>query len=110
MPEDVAGRAGMLPLARDRFFTLRELDASVRAGSGALPTTGGGCMPSPGASWGSGVDFIPDWKGDSGSVEFGDSGEELGDGSVMDGESKVETVVVGDESVESDEMEAALPC
>jgi hypothetical protein len=49
-------------------------------------------------------------KGDRGRVELGDSGDELGDGSVMDGESKVEFVVVGDESVESEEMEAALLC
>ena len=49
-------------------------------------------------------------KGDRGRVELGDSGDELGDGSVMDGESKVELVVVGDESVESEEMETALLC
>ena len=41
---------------------------------------------------------------------MGDSGEELGDGSVMDGESKVDIVVVGDESVESDDTEAVLSC
>ena len=38
--------------------------------------------------------------GERGSIEFGDSGEELGDGSVRD-ESTVEMVVVGDESVDS---------
>jgi hypothetical protein len=55
-------------------------------------------------------DFIMALKGDRGRVELGDSGDELGDGSVMDGESKVEFVVVGDESVESEEMEAPLLC
>jgi hypothetical protein len=110
MPEEVDGRVGMLPMARERFFTLRELDASVRAGFGAMLMVARGCVQSLCASWDSGVDFIPGLKGDRGSVEFGDSGEELGDGSVTDGESKVDIVVVSDESVESDETEAALPC
>jgi hypothetical protein len=55
-------------------------------------------------------DFIMDLNGDRGSAELGDSGDELGDGSVIDGESKVDTVVVGDDCVESDEMEAVLLC
>jgi hypothetical protein len=104
MPEEVAGRAGMLLIARERFFTLRELDASARARSGAVEAPVG-CPP-----LGSVGDFIMDLKGDRGIAEFGDSGDELGDGSVMDGESKVDIVVVGDDSVESDEMEAALVC
>lgn len=40
-----------------------------------------------------------------GGMEVGDSGDELGDGSTMMGESKVELVVVGDESVDSEAME-----
>lgn len=40
-----------------------------------------------------------------GGMEVGDSGEELGDGSTMIGESKVELVVVGDESVDSEAIE-----
>jgi hypothetical protein len=55
-------------------------------------------------------DFIVSLKGDRGSAEFGDSGDELGDGSVTDGESKVEAVVVGEDSVESEETEAVLLC
>jgi len=35
-------------------------------------------------------------------METGDSGDELGDGSVSEEESTVEIVVVGEESVESD--------
>ena len=41
-------------------------------------------------------------KDDRGTIDTGDSGDELGDGSVIDEESTVETVVVGEESVESD--------
>jgi hypothetical protein len=44
-------------------------------------------------------------NGVSGRAELGDSGEELGEGSVMEGESNVDAVVVGEESVESDETE-----
>jgi|SRR5271156_3635663 len=44
-----------------------------------------------------------------GRMDVGDSGEELGDGSVVtEGESKVEAVVVGDESVESEVREFML--
>ena len=100
----------MLLMARDRFLTLRELDASERAGSGVFEATVGRSTPPSRADSDSVGDFIIDLKGDRGSVEFGDSGDELGDGSVMDGESKVEIVVVGDESVESEEIEAALLC
>jgi len=100
-----------IPLtARERFFTLRELDASGRAASRALDAAVGPCLPSSCAGPDSAEDFIMALKGDRGRVELGDSGDELGDGSVMDGESKVEFVVVGDESVESEEMEAALLC
>lgn len=41
-------------------------------------------------------------KEESGMIEIGDSGDELGDGSVNDEESAVEMVVVGEESVESE--------
>jgi hypothetical protein len=97
-------------MARERFFTLRELDASERAASGALDAAVRRCMPLSCAGSDSVEDFIMALKGDRGRVELGDSGDELGDGSVMDGESKVELVVVGDESVESEEMEAPLLC
>jgi hypothetical protein len=97
-------------MARERFFTLRELDASGRAASGALGAAVGPCLPSSCAGPDPVEDFIMALKGDRGRVELGDSGDELGDGSVIDGESKVELVVVGDESVDSEEMEAALLC
>ena len=97
-------------MARERFFTLRELDASERAAFGALDAAVRRCMPLSCAGSDSVEDFIMALKGDRGRVELGDSGEELGDGSVMDGESKVELVVVGDESVESEETEAPLLC
>lgn len=41
-------------------------------------------------------------KDDSGIIEMGDSGEEPGDVSVIDDESTVEIVVVGDESAEAE--------
>lgn len=41
-------------------------------------------------------------------IEDGDSGEELGEVSGAEGESKVETVVVGEESVEPDVIEDTL--
>jgi hypothetical protein len=43
-----------------------------------------------------------DENDDSGKIVTGDSGEELGDGSVNAEESAVDIVVVGDESVDSD--------
>lgn len=43
-----------------------------------------------------------------GAIEVGDSGEELGEVSVADGESNVEMVVVGDESVDSDATDDML--
>lgn len=39
---------------------------------------------------------------DNGTIVIGDSGDELGDGSDSEDESIVDTVVVGEESVESD--------
>ena len=56
--------------------------------------------------------FISVLKGDKGAADVGDSGDELGEGSVLavtDAESKVEIVVVGEESVESDPTEVMLP-
>lgn len=41
-------------------------------------------------------------------MEDGDSGEELGEVSGAEGESKVETVVVGEESVEPEVMDETL--
>ena len=55
-----------------------------------------------------GRELIIALKSDIGKVEVGDSGDELGEGSVKEGESNVDIVVVGEESVESEEMEAAL--
>ncbi len=55
-----------------------------------------------------GRELIIALKSDMGNVDVGDSGDELGEGSVTEGESKVDMVVVGEESVESEEMEAAL--
>lgn len=43
-----------------------------------------------------------------GAIDVGDSGEELGEVSVTDGESNVEIVVVGDESVDSDATDDML--
>ena len=43
-----------------------------------------------------------DLKDKPGSAEFGVSGEEPGEGSAISGESKVELVVVGEDSVDSD--------
>ena len=40
-----------------------------------------------------------------GGIEVGDSGDELGEGSTIMGESKVELVVVGEESVDSEAIE-----
>lgn len=51
---------------------------------------------------------IMDWKDESGRREEGDSGDELGDGSVTEGESKVDIVVVGEEFVESELTEMEL--
>lgn len=47
-------------------------------------------------------------NGDIGKSNIGDSGDELGEGSVIEGEPKVDTVVVGEESVESESTEAAI--
>jgi hypothetical protein len=46
--------------------------------------------------------LVIDLKESPGSAEFGVSGEELGEGSAINGESKVELVVVGEDSVDSD--------
>ena len=47
-------------------------------------------------------------KGDAGGIEFADSGEEEGEQSAINGESKVEFVVVGDDSVDMVVMEVML--
>lgn len=51
---------------------------------------------------------IMDLKGDDGRLEVADSGEEEGEASMIKGESKVEFVVVGEDSVEADVMEVTL--
>ncbi len=48
------------------------------------------------------------WNDERGRSEVGDSGEELGEGSVIDGEPNVDTVFVGEDSVESELIDAAL--
>ena len=47
-------------------------------------------------------------KGDAGRFEVADSGDEEGEGSIIRGESKVEFVVVGEDSVEAEVMEVTL--
>lgn len=47
-------------------------------------------------------------NGDVGGLQDADSGDEEGEGSVIRGESKVEFVVVGEDSVEADVMEVTL--
>jgi hypothetical protein len=51
---------------------------------------------------------IMDLKGDEGKVEVADSGDDEGEASMIRGESKVELVVVGEDSVEADVMEVTL--
>ena len=51
-------------------------------------------------------------NGDIGALQFGDSGEELGEGSVLaatEMESNVDIVVVGEDSVDSVPQEVMLP-
>lgn len=47
-------------------------------------------------------------KGDAGIFDVADSGEDDGEGSIIKGESKVELVVVGEDSVETEVMELTL--
>lgn len=47
-------------------------------------------------------------KGDTGGFEFADSGDEEGEESAIRGESKVEFVVVGEDSVEAEVIELTL--
>ncbi len=47
-------------------------------------------------------------KGDIGAFEDADSGEDPGEESVMTGESKVEFVFVGEDSVEAEVIEVTL--
>lgn len=49
-----------------------------------------------------------DLNGDKGTTEVGDSGDELGEGSVIEDESKVDMVVVGEESVDAELTEVTL--
>ena len=44
---------------------------------------------------------LNDLNGETGNEEFGDSGDELGEGSVSEEESNVDIVVVGEDSVDS---------
>ena len=47
-------------------------------------------------------------KGETGAFEEADSGDDEGEESVMAGESKVEWVFVGEDSVEAEVMEVTL--
>ena len=47
-------------------------------------------------------------NGETGAFEEADSGDDEGDESVIKGESKVELVFVGDDSVEADVIELTL--
>jgi hypothetical protein len=110
MPEEVAGLVSIFIL-RDKFLTFRDPPEikSTRAESTARASE------SAEGAW-EALDMWNDlstvaailMKGASGRAELGDSGEELGEGSVMEGEPNVDTVVVGEESVESDETEGTF--
>ena len=108
-PEDVVGLGKMVEMGfRDKFLTLRGFSARD---SGSVLTRNGSdralfcpCR----LLWASSGDFIIDLKDSPGSADEGVSGEELGEGSATSGESNVELVVVGDESVDSEVTEEPL--
>ena len=107
-PVALAGRArGSMSIMRERFLTFRVLLEERSAAGSSLGWDVGADVWIPGSSF-PGCDTIIDLKGERGNADVGDSGEELGDASEIRGESKVEVVVVGEESVESEEIEAAL--
>ena len=103
---DVASRGGCAAglwdadVFRERFLVLRFLPGeSPRLKPGIFGSgLSGGSMAT---SRGEFELVLRDSKEPRGIVDVGDSGEELGDGSVSE-ESNVEMVVVGEESVESD--------
>jgi hypothetical protein len=106
VPEEVAGRALGMFMFNDKFLTLRSLlagDSDRNWDEKNMER----CEDSVGL-WPCFGEAIILWNDESGTSEIGDSGDELGDGSVIDGEPKVDTVVVGEESVESELTEAAL--
>lgn len=92
----------------ERFFMFRTFlpGDSGRARPGRVRTEpSGGSIPPFSADW---PLVLKDRKDVSGVIETADSGDELGDGSVTDEESRVEIVVVGDESVDSEFMVEVL--
>ena len=103
---DGAGRGGCAAglwdaeVFRERFFVLRFLPGEsprLKPGKFGSGLSGGSMVTSRGAV----EPALRDSKDPRGINEVGDSGDELGDGSVSE-ESNVEIVVVGEESVESD--------
>lgn len=93
---------------RERFFMFRTFlpgdSGRLRPGRFKSELGGGSITPCSG-EWS--LD-LRDLKDESGVIETADSGDELGEGSVMDEESSVEIVVVGEESVDSELMVEVL--
>jgi hypothetical protein len=91
----------------DKFLTLRSL-LPGDSGRGWEGENIGGCeLPvAPSLCFDASIIL---WNGDRGKSDVGDSGDELGEGSVIDGDPNVDTVVVGEESVESELTDAVLP-
>lgn len=102
-PEDVAGLVRIVGVVfKDRFLTLRRFSV---AGIGSVVVD---ALSACNWSWpsrflrGCPADLVIDLNDSPGSAEFGVSGEEPGEGSAINGESNVELVVVGEDSVDSD--------
>jgi len=102
----VAGRALGIFIFSDKFLTLRSLLAGDSDRSWDEKNME--CCEDSFGLWPCFGEAIILWNDERGISEIGDSGDELGDGSVMDGEPNVDTVVVGEESVESEVTEVAL--
>lgn len=109
-----SGRVGAA-MFNDRFLVLRGLLAGETGPFGPNKgLRGGGDNVGASTARCRGIGTVLARTGPKGMAGGGDSGEEPGDESVTDGESTVETVVVGEESVEADEPDEAevetLPC
>lgn len=94
----------------DKFLTFFELSRSVGGGiEGAVDIILGSCFCACASYRCSGRGLAIIFRnGDTGGMEVADSGDEEGDESASKGESKVEFVVVGEESVDVVVMEATL--
>lgn len=102
----------VLVVLKDKFFVLRSLlpgDSGREDSGGVGSNFGNGASGIRSSTECDRRSDIMDLKGASGANEVGDSGEELGEGSVTEAESSVEIVVVGDESVDSELADAILP-